>query len=87
MEQQTAQQNSASQGKTMTGVVVSDKMDKTVVVLVKRYIKLPKYGKYVVREKKFKAHDPANRCKIGQQVTIRETRPISKDKRFIVTGE
>jgi len=45
---------------------------------------LPKYGKYVTREKKFKAHDADNKCKVGDKVTIRETRPISKDKKFVV---
>lgn len=71
-------------GKTLTGVVVSDKMDKTAVVLVKRYIKLPKYGKYVSRAKKFKAHDPENRCHVGDRVTIRESKPLSRDKHFVV---
>jgi len=75
---------SAQAGKILHGVVVSDKMDKTVVVLVGRYIKIPKYGKFVSRQKKFKAHDPENRCKVGDKVTIRETKPISKDKHFEV---
>lgn len=83
MEQTTKQ---IIAGKTLEGVVVSDKMDKTVVVSVKRYVKLPKYGKYVAREKRFKAHDPENKFKVGEKVTIRETRPISKDKRFIVVN-
>lgn len=82
MEQTTTQSNNS--GKTLSGVVVSDKMDKTIVVSVKRFIKLPKYGKYVSREKRFKAHDPENKCKVGDKVMIKETRPISKDKRFIV---
>ncbi|MCX6713005.1 MAG: 30S ribosomal protein S17 [Candidatus Vogelbacteria bacterium] len=82
MEQTTKQNN----GKVLTGIVVSDKMDKTVVVSVKSYVKLPKYGKYVQREKRFKAHDPENRCKAGDQVSIRETRPISKDKHFEVVS-
>jgi len=81
MDTNTIQKNI---GKTLEGVVVSDKMDKTVVVSVKRYVKLPKYGKYVTREKKFKAHDADNKCKVGDKVTIRETRPISKDKKFVV---
>jgi len=81
MDTNTTQKNI---GKTLEGVVVSDKMDKTVVVSVKRYVKLPKYGKYVTREKKFKAHDADNKCKVGDKVTIRETRPISKDKKFVV---
>ena len=83
MEKTTTQINNAN-GKLLTGVVVSDKMDKTVVVLVSRYIKVPKYNKYVTRDKKFKAHDPENKCQVGDKVTIRETRPISKDKHFIV---
>lgn len=83
MEKLTPQINNAN-GKILTGVVVSDKMDKTVVVSVSRYIKVPKYNKYISRDKKFKAHDPENKCKVGDKVTIRETRPISKDKHFEV---
>lgn len=88
MEKQQEQLNTGAQvrGKTLTGTVVSDKMDKTVVVSVKSYVKLPKYGKYVSREKKFKAHDPENKCKVGDKVFIKETRPISKDKHFIVVN-
>ena len=80
-------ENRITEGKTLTGIVVSDKMDKTVVVSVKRFVKLPKYGKYVSREKKFKAHDPENKFKVGDKVTIRETRPISKDKHFEVINK
>lgn len=83
MEQNTQQINN---GKVLNGVIVSNKMDKTVIVLVKRFVKLPKYGKYVTREKRFKAHDPENKCKVGEKVSIRETRPISKDKHFIVVN-
>lgn len=83
MEKTNPQINSEN-GKTLTGVVVSDKMDKTVVVSVSRFIKVPKYNKYITRDKKFKAHDPENKCKVGDRVTIRETRPISKDKHFEV---
>ncbi len=83
MEKITPQINKET-GKTLTGVVVSDKMDKTVVVSVSRFIKVPKYNKYISRDKKFKAHDPENKCKVGDRVTIRETRPISKDKHFEV---
>ncbi len=68
----------------LEGVVVSDKMDKTIVVDVARFIKHPKYGKYMVRNKKYKAHDPENRHKVGEKVRIEETRPISKDKTFKV---
>jgi small subunit ribosomal protein S17 len=72
------------QGKKLTGVVVSDKMDKTVVVTVSRYVKHPKYGKYMVRSKRYKAHDENNTFKEGDKVEIQETKPISKDKTFVV---
>lgn len=71
-------------GKTFKGVIVSDKMKDTVVVLVERYQKHPKYGKFIKSKKKFKAHDVGNLRKIGEQVEIKETRPISKDKNFVV---
>ncbi len=70
--------------KTLRGTVVSDKMDKTVVVLVQRYVKHPKYQKYQKISKKYKAHDENNAIKVGDEVTIRECRPISKDKCFEV---
>ena len=70
--------------KKLKGVVVSDKMDKTIVVSVSRYVKHPKYKKYLKISKKFKAHDPENKYKVGERVTIEETRPISKDKHFRV---
>ncbi len=70
--------------KILRGVVVSDKMDKTIVVKVSRYVKHPKYGKYLKSDKKFKAHDPAGKYHVGDRVEIEETRPISKDKKFIV---
>ncbi len=69
----------------LKGVVVSDKMDKTVVVSVSRFVKHPKYGKFYKINKKYKAHDEENKYKIGDKVEIVETRPISKDKRFKVT--
>lgn len=68
--------------KTRTGVVVSDKMDKTIVVAVKDSVKHPLYKKIMKRTVKFKAHDENNECNIGDRVTIMETRPISKDKRW-----
>ena len=68
----------------LQGIVVSDKMDKTIVVSVSRFIKHPKYGKYYQRNKKYKAHDEDNKYKIGDKVEIIETRPISKDKKFKV---
>ncbi|KKT79126.1 MAG: 30S ribosomal protein S17 [Candidatus Giovannonibacteria bacterium GW2011_GWB1_45_9b] len=68
--------------KILKGIIVSDKMAKTRVVEVERYFKMPKYGKYIKRSKKFKAHDEANEYKSGEKVKIQETRPISKDKRW-----
>ena len=70
--------------KKLRGSVVSDKMDKTIVVLVDRFVKHPKYGKYQKISKKYKAHDADNTCKIGDKVTIEECKPISKDKSFRV---
>lgn len=70
--------------KTLSGIVTSDKMDKTVVVSVTRFIKHPKYKKYIKRSKKYKAHDEQNACKVGDKVMIEECRPMSKDKSFIV---
>ncbi len=72
--------------KTLKGTVVSDKMDKTVVVAVTRFVKHPKYGKYFKITKKYKAHDEENNKKVGQVVEIKETRPLSKDKRFMVVA-
>jgi small subunit ribosomal protein S17 len=66
--------------KTQVGVVVSDKMDKTVVVKVDRIIKHPVYNKYIKRSAKYKAHDEENRCKTGDRVQITASRPLSKDK-------
>ena len=68
--------------KTRTGVVVSDKMDKTIVVSIVRKWKHPRYGKMLKSSKKYKAHDEQNAAKEGDQVLITETRPISKDKRW-----
>ena len=68
--------------KTRTGVVVSDKMDKTIVVAIKTKVRHPLYGKMVNRTRKFKAHDENNECGIGDPVKIMETRPLSKDKRW-----
>jgi small subunit ribosomal protein S17 len=68
--------------KTRVGLVVSDKMDKTVVVAVEDFVRHSLYGKAVKRTKKFKAHDEENQCNIGDKVRIMETRPLSKDKRW-----
>ena len=70
--------------KRLEGVVVSNKMNDTVVVRVDRYVKHPKYGKYYTVSKKFKAHDQGNSKTIGEKVTIEECKPISKDKHFRV---
>ncbi len=70
--------------KVLVGEVVSDKMDKTVVVRVERTFRHPVYGKVVKKHKKFYAHDENNECRIGDIVKIRETRPLSKLKRWMV---
>jgi len=72
----------------MQGVVVSDKMDKTIVVKVERRYQHPIYKKYIRRSKKYHAHDENNQCKVGDTVSIRECRPLSKLKRWeVVVGE
>ncbi len=68
--------------KQRTGIVVSDKMDKTIVVAIKTKVKHPLYGKTVNRTTRLKAHDEKNECGIGDTVRIMETRPLSKDKRW-----
>lgn len=68
--------------KSRTGLVVSDKMDKTIVVKIERKSKHPLYGKTIKSTKKYKAHDEENVAKIGDKVEITETRPLSKDKRW-----
>jgi small subunit ribosomal protein S17 len=73
--------------KTLRGRVVSNAMDKTVVVAVERYVKHPKYQKFYKRTARYKAHAPGEKIEVGTLVTIRETRPLSKDKHFEVVGE
>lgn len=73
--------------RVMQGVVVSDAADKTVIVRVERRVQHPMYKKYVVRSKKFMAHDEANRFKAGDVVKIRECRPLSKRKRWEVVAD
>jgi small subunit ribosomal protein S17 len=68
--------------KVLKGVVVSDKMDKTIVVNITRFVEHSKYGKRIKKSKKYKVHDEENSKKIGDIVEIEETRPISKDKKF-----
>ena len=70
--------------RTATGSVVSNKMDKTITVLVERRIKHPLYGKYIRRSKKFLADDPENKCQEGDLVTIVETKPMSKTKTWVL---
>lgn len=73
-------------GKTFRGVVVSDKMKDTASVLVVRFVKHRQYGKFMKRGKKYLAHDPGNKRRIGEKVVIRETRPISKRKNFTIAS-
>ncbi len=70
--------------KVISGVVVSDKMENTVIVKVESYKKHPKYGKYIKKTKKIAAHDSENTAKIGDKVMITESKPISKTKRFTI---
>ena len=72
--------------KTRVGTVVSDKMDKTVVVAIQDNVRHPLYKKIIQRTVKFKAHDEQNACGVGDKVEIMETRPLSKDKRWRVTA-
>lgn len=70
--------------KRLVGSVVSDKMDKTVVVRVERLVRHPRYGKVLRRAKKYKAHDAKNECRVGDVVRIVESRPLSREKRWAV---
>ena len=70
--------------KTRVGTVISNKMDKTVVVMVERLVNHPKYHKFIRRQNKFKAHDAHNACQVGDRVLIEESRPLSKTKRWVV---
>lgn len=78
-----AAQNTA---RTMTGKVVSDKMNKSITVMIERRVKHPIYGKYVKRSTKLHAHDENNDCTIGDVVTIQETRPLSKTKSWALVS-
>ncbi|MBK8186842.1 MAG: 30S ribosomal protein S17 [Cellvibrio sp.] len=70
----------AKVARTLTGKVVSDKMDKTITVLIERRVKHPIYGKYTTKSSKIHAHDEKNECKMGDIVTVSESRPLSKTK-------
>lgn len=74
----------AATKRILTGRVVSDKMDKTVVVLIERKVPHPEYGKFVKRSTKLHAHDETNHCKMGDLVSIAESRPYSKTKSWII---
>ena len=85
MAEMTNEQSTARNArKTRTGLVVSDKMEKTVVVAIERRVPHPVYGKMMTRTKRLKAHDEENSAKVGDTVRIVETRPLSKDKRWRV---
>jgi small subunit ribosomal protein S17 len=75
---------SESKVRTLQGRVVSDKMDKSITVLIERRVKHPMYGKYLTRSTKLKAHDETNQCNEGDIVTIREVAPISKSKNWML---
>jgi small subunit ribosomal protein S17 len=84
MAQIENQQN--KEARTLVGKVVSDKMDKTITVLIERRVKHPIYGKYVSKSSKLKAHDEENSCNIGDVVTIAESRPLSKTKTWALVN-
>ena len=71
-----------SRRKTRMGKVVSDRMEKTVVVMIERRVKHPVYGRYVRQRAKFKVHDEKNECRVGDTIRFMETRPLSKEKRW-----
>jgi len=73
---------SEAKSRTLQGRVISDKMDKSITVLIERRVKHPMYGKYMTRSTKLKAHDETNQCNAGDVVTIREVAPISKSKNW-----
>jgi small subunit ribosomal protein S17 len=88
MEKNTIQKNNvASKKQVFSGVVVSDKMKDTVVVIVERYVKDKHFHKFITLRKRFKVHNPGNTKKVGDKVTIESCRPISKQKSFIIQGD
>jgi small subunit ribosomal protein S17 len=84
MSDETQAQAGHGRRKEREGIVVSDKMDKTVVVAVSRFVRHGKYRKYLSRRARYKAHDEKNQCRVGDRVRIIETRPLSRDKRWAV---
>jgi small subunit ribosomal protein S17 len=87
MKNKTTKENTEKTGNILKGKVVSDKMDKTVVVSISRFVKHPLYGKFYKISKRYKAHDEENKAKKGDTVEIVEVRPMSKDKRFKVVSQ
>lgn len=77
--------NEKGNRRTLTGVVVSDKMNKTVVVRVERTVRDKSFHKYIIRSNRYQAHDEENECRIGDRVVIEETRPLSRHKRWRVS--
>lgn len=84
MSEQNTNQANATEQSTVTGKVVSDKMDKTITVLVERRIRHAKYGKMIRRSTKLHAHDENNECSVGDTVRIKSTRPLSKTKSWVL---
>ena len=82
----TTESTERNRRKSRIGKVVSDRMDKTVVVSIERLVKHSTYGRYVRRRTKFKVHDEKNECRIGDVIRFMETRPLSKDKRWRFVG-
>ena len=81
-----SEQSSSKSVRTMTGRVVSDSMNKTITILIERRVKHPMYGKYLTRSSKVHAHDETNECRVGDLVTVRETRPISRTKTWTLVS-
>lgn len=86
MTTETTETTERNRRKTRVGKVVSDRMEKTVVVSIERLVKHETYGRYVRRRTKFKVHDEKNECRIGDVIRFMETRPLSKDKRWRFVG-
>lgn len=84
MTEETSAPREQGHRKTRIGYIVSDKMEKTVVVAVTRRFRHPKYKKYIKERKRYQAHDAANECRVGDRVLIEETRPLSRHKRWRV---
>lgn len=84
--EKTPEQATEKRGRTLSGKVVSNKMDKSITVLVERRVKHPVYGKYVTKSSKLHAHDEKNECQPGDVVTVKEVRPISKTKTWALVS-